>query len=257
MASDASGARLLREPDISAARVAFVYGGDIWTSSRSGADVRRLTSTVEPESSPRFSPDGRLIAFTRQGDVYVMPASGGPERRLTWHPGFDIAVGWAPDGRHIVLESDRWAGAWDVHPHVFLLPLEGGWPEPLPVPRATHASFSPDGGRFAYDPVPEAVLFQPWRGYRGGALGYIAIFDPATKTYTELPRGNWNDVNPMWRGDAIYFLSDRDGVMNIYRYSLTSKETVRLTSYTEWDVRNASAGEDAIIYENGRKAEES
>ena len=250
-ATGISATRLWREPDISATHVAFVYGGDIWTATRAGAEVRRLTATPAVECSPRFSPDGRLIAFTRDGDVFVVPSSGGAERRLTWHPQYDEALGWTPDGRSIVIHSDRWKGSLTMSPHLFLLPVEGGWPEPLPVPRATHASFSPDGRRFAYGPVPEAVLFQPWRGYRGGALGYVALYDLAAGTYDELPRGNWNDVDPMWSGEAVYFLSDRDGVMNLYRYALSTRTTARLTSYTEWDIHDASAGGNAIVYENG------
>lgn len=250
-ASGGSGARLLRQPDISATEVVFIYAGDIWTASRSGSNVRRLTKTPEAESYPRFSPDGRLIAFTRLGDVYVIPPAGGQGRRLTWHPQYDSAAGWTPGGRRIVMHSERWKGAWDVSPHVFLLPAEGGWPEPLPVPRAMRASFAPDGRRFAYGPFFEVPLIQSWRQYRGGALGYIAIHDAASKAYEELPRGEWNDVSPLWCGAAICFLSDRDGTMNLYRYSPGAKTAARLTAYTEWDVLNPGAAGDAIVYENG------
>lgn len=250
-AADLSSTRLLRQPDISARQVAFIYGGDVWTATRSGAEPRRLTHTPEVESSPRFSPDGRQIAFTRNGDVYVMPAAGGAERRLTWHPQYDGAVGWTPDGRKLIIHSDRWRGSHDVSPHVFLLDAEGGWPEPLPVPRATRASFAADGRRFAYGPNLEFTLVHSWKRYRGGSLGYIAMFDPASNTYAELPRGNWNDVTPMWHGDSIYFLSDRDGAMNLYRYELDSKKTIKLTDYAEWDVKAPSAGPDSIVYENG------
>ena len=247
-----SGTRLLREPDVSSTHIVFVYAGDLWTATRSGAKPCRLTHTPEEESSPRFSPDGNLIAFERDNDIYTIPTAGGPERRLTWHPRYDTPVAWTPDGRHIVMHSDRWRGSLDVSPHLFLLPIAGGWPQPLPVPRATHASLASDGHRLAYTPVPEAVLYQPWRNYRGGALGYIAIYDTATKSYEELPRGNWNDVMPMWCGDAICFLSDRTGVMNLYQYSFASRATKPLTSYAEWDVRNPSATADGVVvYENG------
>jgi len=243
--------RLLRQPDLSPTQVAFVYGGDIWTADRSGAAPRRLTRTPEAESYPRFSPDGRLIAFTRLGDVYVIPSEGGPERRITWHPLHDTAVGWSPDGRQIVINSERWKGAWDVSPHVFLVPVEGGWPVPLPVPRASSASFAPDSRRFAYSPFFQVPVEWPWRQYRGGSLAHIALFDPASGEYSELPRGEWNDVQPIWRGDAVYFLSDRDGAMNLYRYSLATRAVARLTSHEDWDVRNPGAAADAIVYENG------
>jgi C-terminal processing protease CtpA/Prc len=250
-AADLSSSRLLRQPDISAHQIAFIYAGDVWTATRSGTEPRRLTHTPGAESSPRFSPDGRQIAFTRNGDVYVMLATGGAERRLTWHPQYDGAVGWTPDGRKLIIYSDRWRGSYDVSPHVFLLDADGGWPTPLPMPRATHASFAPDGRRFAYGPNLEFPLVHSWKQYRGGSLGYIASFDPASNTYAELPRGNWNDVTPMWHGDSIYFLSDREGTMNLYCYALASKKTTRLTDYTEWDVKEPSAGPDSVIFENG------
>ena len=246
-----SGARLMRQPDISRHRIAFIYAGDLWTAARSGGPAHRLTTTAEVESFPKFSPDGKWIAFTRHGDIYVIPAEGGEERRLTWHPSNDRVAGWTPDGRKLLVHSDRLRGALTQFPRLFLLPLEGGTPEPLPMPRATHGSFSPDGGRIAYGPNPEVVLWMPWKRYRGGSLGYVAIYDLERKRYEELPRVAANDVCPMWHGGAIYFASDRDRIMNLYRYDLASKRTERLTQYTEWDVKNPSLGPDAIVYENG------
>ena len=246
-----SGARLMRQPCISRHSVAFIYAGDLWTVARTGGRAHRLTKTVAIESFPAFSPDGRWIAFARQGDIYVIPAAGGEERRLTWHPSNDRVAGWTPDGRKLLVHSDRLRGALTQFPRLFLLPLAGGTPEPLPMPRATHGSFSPDGGRIAYGPNPEVVLWLPWKRYRGGSLGYVALYDLRRKRYEELPRVAANDVCPMWHGDAIYFASDRDRTMNLYRYDMASKSTERLTGYAEWDVRNPSLGPDAIVYENG------
>jgi len=250
-AAGVPGARLLHQPDISRDRIAFVYGGDLWTAPRSGGPALRLTETPDPESFPKFSPDGKWIAFTRLGDVYVIPCAGGEARRLTWHPANDRVAGWTPDGRHLLLHSDRLRGDLTHFPCLFLLPVEGGTPEPLPLPRATHGSFSPDGERIAYGPNPEVVLWFPWRRYRGGALGYIAIYDLKQKQHEVLPRVAANDVCPMWHGRAIYFASDRDGTMNLFRYDLAAKRTEQLTHYSEWDVRDPSLGPDAIVFENG------
>lgn len=247
-----SEARSMRQPDISRHRIAFIHAGDLWTAPRDGGGrAHRLTTTAEAESFPKFSPDGRWIAFARQGDIYVVPAEGGAERRLTWHPSNDRVAGWMPDGQKLLVHSDRLRGALTRFPCLFLLPLEGGTLEPLPMPRGTHGSFSPDGKRIAYGPNPEVVLWMPWKRYRGGSLGYVALYDLEQKRYEELPRIVANDVCPMWHGDAIFFASDRDGVMNLYRYDLASKRTERLTRYSEWDVKNPSLGPDAIVYENG------
>ncbi len=250
-ASDPAGTRLLRQPDISRGQIAFIYGGDLWTAPRAGGAARRLTTTEAAESWPKFSPDGRWIAFTRSGDVFVVPSAGGEERRLTWHPSLDRVAAWTPDGRKLLIHSDRLRGALTHSPHLFTLPLEGGSPEPLPIPRATHGSFAPDGKRIAYGPNPELVLWLPWKRYRGGSLGYVAVYDLERNRYEELPRTAANDVCPMWHGNAIYFASDRDRIMNLYRYDLASRRTERLTEYADWDVKNPSLGPDAIVYEKG------
>ena len=246
-----SQSRLLREPSISQETIAFVYAGDLWTAPRAGGLAARITNTPEDESTPRLSPDGSRIAFGRRGDVYVIPVKGGSETRLTWHPAQDSVAGWTPDGRQLLIRSSRLRGDLTSHPHLFLLPASGGYPEPLPIPRGTLGSFAPDGKRLAYSPTPEMVLWTPWKLYRGGALGNIAVFDLETKTFRELPRTSANDVYPMWPGDGIYFASDRGGAMNLYRYDLVRGETRRLTEHREWDVRNPSAGGQAIVYENG------
>jgi hypothetical protein len=246
-------ARLMRQPDISFQTITFIYSGDLWLAPRGGGLAHRLTTTAEAESFPKISPDGKWIAFTRHGDIYVIPAQGGEERRLTWHPSNDRVAGWTADGGKLLVHSERLRGALTGFPRLFLLPLEGGVPEPLPMPRATNGSFSPDGGKIAYGPNPELVLWLPWKRYRGGSLGYIAIYDLEQKKYEELPRVVANDVCPMWHGNSIYFASDRDRTMNLYRYDLASKRTEKLTQYTVWDVKNPSIGPGAIIYENGGK----
>ncbi len=246
-----TGTRLLRQPSLSSSQVAFIFAGDVWTAPRSGGTASRLTRTSAAESTPRFSPDGKWIAFTRDGDVYAVSAAGGNERRLTWHPAGDGVAGWTPDGRKVLFHSARFRGALTHHPHLFLVPIEGGQAEPLPIPRATTGSFSTDGRRIAYGPNPEVVFWLPWKRYRGGSLGYIAIYDLESHRYEEVPRVDANDISPMWLGGAIYFASDRERTMNLYRYDVASKRTRRLTAYTEWDVKNPSLGPDAIVYENG------
>ncbi len=244
--------RLLRQPDISKDAVVFVYAGDLWTAPRSGGEARRLTSHPGDELYPKFSPDGKWIAFTGEydgnADVYIIPSEGGEPRRLTYHPANDLVLGWTPDSKKVLFRSNR-ASAPAATTRLFLVSIAGGLEEMLPVPRASLTSFSPDGEKIAYNPTSQE--FRTWKRYRGGWTNYIGIYDLKRNTYDEIPRSGALDQFPMWRGNAVYFISDREGVMNLYRYDLGSKQTRKLTSYTEYDIKWPSAGADAIVYENG------
>ncbi len=244
--------RLMRQPDISKDSVVFVYAEDLWIVPRAGGEARRLTSHPGDEQFPKFSPDGKWIAFTGEydgnADVYVIPAEGGEPRRLTYHPANDMVLGWTADSKKVLFRSSR-ASAPNATTKLFLVPVEGGLEEMLPVPRASLTSFSPDGEKIAYNPTSQE--FRTWKRYRGGWNNYIGIYDLKRNTYEEMPRSGTLDQFPMWRGNAIYFISDRDGTMNLYRWDLGNKQTKKLTNYTEYDIKWPSAGSDAIVYENG------
>jgi len=244
--------RLLRYPDVSATQVVFSYAGDLWIASRDGGAARRLTSHPGEEVFAKFSPDGTKIAFTAEydgnEDVYVIPAAGGEPQRLTYHPGPDNVLGWNPAGDKVLFRSAR-VSAPPGYTRLFLASLDGGLPQMLPLPRASLSSFSPDGESLAYNPTSRE--FRHWKRYRGGWTSYIGIFSLTDESYRELPRSGANDMFPMWHGDGIYFISDRDGVMNLYRYDLGTSETRKLTDFTEYDVTWPSLGPDEIVFENG------
>jgi len=102
-------ARMMREPDVSATHIAFVYAGDIWVAPKSGGEALRLSSPRGEESFPKFSPDGSVLAFSGHYDgnldIYVMPVTGGLPRRITHHGAPDRVVGWYPDGKHILFAT--------------------------------------------------------------------------------------------------------------------------------------------------------
>jgi tricorn protease len=245
--------KLLRFADISKDRVVFAYAGDLWIASREGGAARRLTSHVGDELFPKFSPDGKWIAFTGEydgnPDVYVISAEGGEPKRLTFHPSNDIVLGWTPDGKNILFRSDRFSAPPGRFTKLFLVSPQGGTAKPLPVPRGDLTTFSPDGSKIAY--IETSQEFRTWKRYRGGWSLPIAIYDLKANTYEELPKTAGMDMFPMWHGNTIYFISDRDGVMNLYSYDLGSKQTKKLTEYKEYDIKWPSLGPDAIVYENG------
>ena len=241
---------LLRDPSISKTQIAFAYAGSIWIAERDGSNLRRLT-TGGRESKPIFSPDGALIAFTGNYDgsrsVYVISANGGEPRRLTYHPSDFGAVGWSQDGKCILFVSGRTAFAGGVT-QLFTVPLEGGYATPVPLIRASDGSYSPDGTRIAY--VPNIQWQAAWKRYRGGQTKPIWIAGLADSgVQTTIPRDNSNDSSPMWVGDTIYFLSDRNGPTTLFAYDVNSKQVKQLAKNDGLDIKSASATSDAIVYE--------
>src|SRR5215510_11173419 len=153
--TSAQGTRLLRHPAVSRDAVAFEYAGDLWVVARGGGQARRLTATPGVEIDPRFSPDGTRIAFTAtiagNTDVYVAPTAGGDPKRLTYHPATDRVRGWTPDGKRIIFASGRDTAPQQSYVRLWTVSADGGFPEPLPMPRAFNASYSTDSRRIAYE----------------------------------------------------------------------------------------------------------
>ncbi len=254
----AQGARLLRHPTVSRDSVAFEYAGDLWVVGRAGGQARRLTSTASAEIDPYFSPDGSQIAFTAtvggNTDVYVVSSSGGDPKRLTFHPGLDRARGWTPDGRRILFASPRDSAPQGAYWRLWSVDAKGGFPESLPMPRAFSASYSPDSRRIAYEEITMAFIpgwyeGSMWRHYRGGRVRPITILNTADNSIEKLPWTNSNDSQPMWVGNTIYFLSDRNHTTNLFSYRTDTKQLTQFTRHDDFDVMTASSGPDAVVYE--------
>lgn len=258
----AESTRLLRFPDVHGDRVVFTYGGDLWTASTAGGLATRLTAHPGLELFARFSPDGSQIAFTGQYDgdeqVYVVPANGGEPRQLTWYPaagplpprwGYDNQVyGWTPDGTQVLFRSQRDADGGRSETALYTVPAEGGLPKQLPMPTAGAGDFAPDGQRLVYSPLMRD--FRTWKRYSGGWAQDLWIFDLASHAIQPVSHSSRTERDPMWVGDQIYFVSDRDGVLNLYRFDPAAGTTSQLTHETTWDVRWASSdNRSQIVYE--------
>lgn len=241
---------LLREPALSKTQVVFTFAGDLWLAPRAGGDAVRLTAGPGRKYGAHFSPDGSQIAFTAEYDgnidVYVMPASGGVPKRITWHPFRDDAVGWTPDGKRILFVSGRDATN-DGITRLYTVSPSGGSAEALPLPRAFEGSESPDGSHIAY--VPNTQWQDAWKRYRGGQAKKVWIAVLSDSSIVKVPRKDSNDFDPMWTGRQIYFLSDRDGPTTLYRYDTESKAVTRCLDNRGLDLKSASAGPGATVYE--------
>jgi tricorn protease len=248
---------LLQRPTFNGALIVFSYAGDLWSVDRNGGHASRLTTGTGIETDPVFSPDGTQIAFTGEydgnTDVFVIPATGGVPKRLTYHPAVDSAVGWTPDGKSVIFRSNRESTS-PRYTKLFKVSLTGGLPTALPLPIASSGKFSADGKYFAYSPVSGGSPFNystyvAWRNYRGGLASSVWIADMATLDVVKVPRDRSNDFNPVWIDKRVYFLSDRNGPVTLFRFDPATKAVTEVVKNDGADIRSASAGPGGIVYD--------
>jgi tricorn protease len=259
-------ARLLRFPAIHEDKIVFTYAGDLYSVASAGGVARKLTNHEGFEMFARFSPDGKHIAFTGQYDgnteVYLMPAGGGVPQRLTYTATLgrddvsdrmgpnNIVMGWQNSGKKIVFRS-RIRSFNSFNGQLYCVSKSGGLADELPLPRAGFCSFSPDDKKLAYNRIFRE--FRTWKRYRGGMADDIWIYDFKTKKIENITDNPAQDIIPMWSGDKIFFLSDRDKNkrMNVFVYDLNSKQIRKITDFSNFDIKFPSLGKSSIVFENG------
>lgn len=256
--------RLLRFPAVHGNQIAFSYAGDLYTVPTKGGVARRLTSHPGHELFPHFSHDGKHIAFTGQYDgnteVFVIPATGGAPKRITYTPTLsrddladrmgpnNIVMGWTPDDQHVIYRG-RGTSFNPFKGKLYLAPLNGDLSQELPFSVASWASYNADGSKLAMNRVFRE--FRTWKYYRGGMADDIWLVDPKSGHTENVTNHPAQDVFPMYYQDKIYFVSDRDRIANLFVYDTRSKQTQKVTDFTEYDVKFPSLGDDAIVFENG------
>jgi tricorn protease len=255
--------RLLRFPTTNDRQIVFCYAGELYTVGKDGGTARRLTSGPGYSSFPHFSPDGAQVAFTSQYDgnteVYAMPADGGVPKRLTTSATLgrdDISDRMGPNNivmtwqntKPLVVFSSRMKSFNDFIGSLFTVGMDAELPQQLPVPRGGFSAFSPDDSKMAFNRVFRE--FRTWKHYRGGMADDIWIYDFKTGATENLTNNPAQDTCPMWGPDnKIYFISDRDGRMNLFSIDLASKETKQLTTFKDFDIKFPSIGKQSIVFE--------
>lgn len=258
---DDAGTRLLRFADIHQDLVTFVYAGDVYISDLGNGQTTRLTAHQGFETFPKFSRDGLKIAYTAEytgsRQVYVMNVDGSDIQQLTWYNdvgpmpprgGFDYRIlDWSADNQQILVRANRLP--WGIRMgQPYWVPVNGGMEQPLAVPETGGGMLSPDGKKYVYTPIDRE--FRTWKRYRGGRAQDVWVYDLTNNTSEQLTTHDATDHQPVWVGDDIYFISDRDYHLNLYKHVVGS-EPMKVTHHDEFDALWASAGPTAIVYENG------
>ncbi len=259
----AQEARLLRFPATNGKEVVFAYAGDLYTVPIQGGVARKITNHIGYECFPRFSPSGNQLAFTAQYDgnteIYLMDATGGVPKRLTYTATLNrddvsdrmgpnnICMTWR-DENSIVYRS-RWRDFNDWKGQLYVVSTSGGFSEQLPLAYGGFCSYSPNKKQLAYNRTFRE--FRTWKRYRGGQADDIHIFDFDSKQSIKICQNDAQDIIPMWIDPFIYYLSDRDGRMNLYCYNLVSKETNKITHFADYDCKFPSHHGHWIVFENG------
>jgi tricorn protease len=237
-----------RYPSVRGDTVVFTSEGDLWSVGIRGGMARRLTTNPGMESMAQISPDGQTLAFVGQyegpSEVYTVPLAGGVPERRTWN-GDSIPAAWAPDGR-LLVSTSRYSTLPD--PKLVLLDSHGGH-EIVPLAQGSEAAYSSDG---------HSLFFTRWKKqpsstkrYQGGYNETIWRFDGTGEAQPLTADWAGTSRNPMFWNARVYFLSDRDGVMNVYSMDARGHDVKQESHQRGFDIAGASLSEGRVVYACG------
>ncbi|MBA3825390.1 MAG: PDZ domain-containing protein [Ktedonobacterales bacterium] len=241
----------VRFPTIYKDTIVFTAEDDLWRVPLTGGRAERLTAGIAAANHPHFSPDGQWLAFTGESEgpneVYVMPAEGGPAERLTYQSGGAVVAGWQPDGSLILYSTS----ARQPSPRMRMLcgiAPSGGEPISLPYGIANAIAHGPNGalvlGRNISDPAF-------WKRYRGGTAGYFWIDPNGSGEFRPLLKLASNLADPCWVGDRIYFISDHEGLGDVWSCTATGEDLRRHTQQAEYYARGLATDGQRLVFHAG------
>lgn len=244
-----------RFPTIWQDTVVFTAEGDLWNVPSAGGTAQRLTTHAAEESDARISPDGRWIAFMASYDsaaeAYVMPINGGVPRRVSFDGARVWVQGWTPQGE-VLYASENVSGPFRRRVLRAVDP-SSLQTRTLPLHDAHEAAYSGDGQTLFFVRFGLQMTGDNARDYRGGAMAQLWKFELAGKSEaTRLAADLKASLSrPMVYGDRVYFVSDADGIQNLWSMRFDGSDRQQHTRHDVFDVRGASIGGDHIVYQNG------
>ncbi|MEM9986283.1 MAG: protease, partial [Bacteroidota bacterium] len=240
-----------RYPTVHQGQIVFTAEGDLWKVPLEGGLAARLTSHLEEETHPHISPDGKTIAFRAayEGsvDLYTMPIDGGLPERWTFGSESPIPSGWTPDGK--VLYATRY---YSTLPEYQLVQLDLGTKQRTRVPlyQASEGSYREDGKTVFF--VRPADHRNVTKRYLGGTARKIWKYSDGADEAIRLSDDYAGESHhPMWWQGRVYFITDRDGTMNIWSMTESGEDLEQHTEHQEFDVRYATLSEGQIVYQRG------
>lgn len=241
----------IRYPTLHDDQIVFTAEDDLWRVSVAGGRAERLTAGVAEATHARFSPDGKALAFTGREEgpteIYVMPADGGPAQRLTFQGARSWVAGWRPDGSAIVFGSSARQPSRRFA-KLFSITSSGGEPVELPYGIAHSIAFGSSGGLVLGRNTTEPAF---WKRYRGGTAGYLWIDAAGSGEFRRLLSLNTNITAPCWVGERIYFISDHEGIGNVYSCRPDGQDLRRHTQQAEYYARGLASDGKRLVYHAG------
>ncbi|NJP04499.1 MAG: peptidase [Chloroflexaceae bacterium] len=250
IAGDAA-AGYYRQPTVWQDMIVFVCEDDLWTVPLTGGIARRLTANPGQVSMPALSPDGRQLAYTARDEgnpeIYVMAAQGGPAQRLTYLGEDSTVVGWHPKDNRILFASNV-GQPFFRNTLLYAIAPDGSEVQLLPTGPARSISYGPDGGAVI---GRNTIDIAYWKRYRGGRTGDIWIDPDGQGEWHRLLQLPGNVAMPLWVGKRIFFVSDHQGVGNLYSCLPTGEDVRRHTHHADYYVRHPATDGQHIVYHAG------
>jgi tricorn protease len=247
---------LMQQPAVSRTHIAFVYDGQVWIVPRGGKTARRVTDSKGRKFDPHFSPDGKRLAFSSGEyadalNLYTVPVSGGAMSRVTYLPGHQLLCQWTGDDRLLFYTSSLSFVNWEME--LYTVSPRGELPARVPIAYGADGALDETGEWLAYTPQYPSSLINQWKRYRGGAAPDIRLLNLRTRESLRITDWKGTDLQPMWHGRTLYYVSDEgaENRRNVWVYDTRTKTRRQVTHFRDFDVRNASIGGGAIVFQQG------
>ena len=231
--------------------IVFVAEGDLWTVPLNGGLAQRLTTHQAEENFPTISPDGKTIAFSASYEgpveIYTMPIEGGLPKRWTYEAEASVANSWTPDGK-LIYNTRAFSKVPDNQ--IVTIDLVSKKKTRIPLAQASEASFEASGKTVYF--VRPAFHRNVTKRYQGGTARQVWKYTEGTNEAVKLTKDHAGESHhPMWFSGRVYFISDRDGMMNIWSMNERGEDLKQHTTHEEFDVRSASISNGNIVYQKG------